>query len=110
MLDNDEDYDRAGSTRFDLRRLVLKLAKASQLFPSGLYLHSIRTLEPDPVCGGAYADIYLAKDSNNAPVAVKRLRTFQITTLTDRCRNQRVRSFFCSRMYNLTSCCLETIV
>ena len=89
MLDNTKDHDRA-MTRFALRRLILKLAKASQLFPSGLYFHSLRALEPHPKYGGAYADVYLAEEYSGTPVAIKRLRTFQATTSTARSRNQQV--------------------
>ena len=92
MLDSSDNHDqtRGPNTRFDLRRLMFKLTKASQLFPSRLYFHSLTALQPDPVSGGAYADIYLAEDGSGTLVAVKRMRTFQATMSAAWSRNQQV--------------------
>ena len=108
MLDSsadDQARDPQANTRFDLRRLVFKLAKASQLFPSKLYFHSLKVLQSEPVSGGAYADIYLATDCSGVLVAVKRMRTFQTIMSTAWGRNQQVRDLF-HWMYNLIFQCI----
>ena len=90
-------------------RLVIKLAKNSQLFPPGLYFHCLTALQPDPVSGGAHADIYLAEDCSGRPVAVKRLRAFQASASSDLSKNRQVRSgFFCWR-YDPTQYYVETM-
>ncbi|KAK7680803.1 hypothetical protein QCA50_016112 [Cerrena zonata] len=63
--------------RFILRRLLLKLSKASERFPSSLYFTNIRYPGSYPVSGGASADIYLATTESGARVALKKLRAFQ---------------------------------
>ncbi|THH32824.1 hypothetical protein EUX98_g1317 [Antrodiella citrinella] len=61
---------------YALRRLLIKLSKASGVLPSHLFLDEIRCFNRDPVAGGGFADIcrgtYYAQ-----PVALKRLRVFK---------------------------------
>ena len=68
-----------------MRRMSIKLAEASDQLPSSLFYTNVALLEPHPLKGGGYADIYRAKHSDSdALVAVKRLRIFLYASERDR--------------------------
>jgi hypothetical protein len=64
------------SAQLDARRLIVKLAEASDLLPSSLKIHGVDHRSVDPLFGGTFGDIYRAQYQGNS-VALKRLRLFQ---------------------------------
>ena len=59
-----------------LRRLLVKLSKASGALPPSLLLHGIVCCNRDSVAGGGFADIFCGA-YDEKPVALKRLRVFK---------------------------------
>lgn len=68
-------------SRFKLRRLLVRLSKASTRMPDSLFLTGVYDPGKYASAGGGYSDVYLATLSNT-PVALKRLRIFQHSTTT----------------------------
>ncbi|KAK7679028.1 hypothetical protein QCA50_017972 [Cerrena zonata] len=68
-------------SRFKLRRLLVRLSKASTRMPDSLFLTGVYDPGKYASAGGGYSDVYLATLSST-PVALKRLRIFQHSTTT----------------------------
>ena len=58
-------------------RILLKLARRSQLIPDSLFLKGVQcTQKDDPIGSGGNAEVFLASYQGK-PVVLKRLRAFQ---------------------------------
>lgn len=76
-----------------LRRLLVKLSKASGQLPPSLLLRGVVCSDRDSVAGGGFADIFRAT-YNDQPVALKRLRAFQKGTDLEKSRSVCVGLFY----------------
>lgn len=74
-----EDVDH--EWRFKLRRLLVRLSRASTRIPDSLFLTEIDDPGKYATAGGGFSDVFRGSLKNN-PVALKRLRIFQHTNVT----------------------------
>ncbi len=61
----------------ELRRLVLKLSMAADIFPMSLFVHGITCLNKDKYSDAGFADVYCGTLGEKA-VALKHLRPFKM--------------------------------
>ncbi|RDB27133.1 Serine/threonine-protein kinase-transforming protein Rmil [Hypsizygus marmoreus] len=95
------DFDRR------VRRLILKVAKASDTLPASMFLQEgVRLIDPEPYAGGGYSDIYRAT-YNGQNVALKRLRVYRNNP--DRERTNRVPFKFYHVIYTLLTALTEIL-
>ncbi len=80
-------------TRDVLRRLVLKLCFDSNVVPQSLVLRGLVYSEKGSFSGGGFADIYRGT-YRQIPVALKRLRVFQIIEESKRGKLRKVRRVY----------------
>ncbi|KAK7679029.1 hypothetical protein QCA50_017973 [Cerrena zonata] len=74
-----EDVDH--EWRFKLRRLLVRLSRASTRIPDSLFLTEIDDPGKYATAGGGFSDVFRGC-LKNSPVALKRLRIFQHTNVT----------------------------
>jgi hypothetical protein len=79
-------------------RLQVRVADARNIFPSSLYIKSVKLLGREPVSGGGFADVF-AGQWKGKDVALKRIRVFKgdegFRTVTSVSRVSSVASLLC---------------
>ena len=79
-------------TRDSLRRLTLKLCFSSDVVPQSLILKGLLQSEKESTIGGGFSDIFRGT-YRQIPVALKRLRVFQLVEESKRKKLRRVRLY-----------------